>query len=167
MKGRIIFLVEEASMSTLLEGWLPRLFPGWVKGSHFLCVPHEGKTDLDRSIPRKLKSWQIPDDRFIIIRDTDNRNCIELKREIIKLCDSSGRPDTLVRLVCQELESWYLGDLTALAKALAAPKANTPANQKRFVDPDIWQKPSAEVKRLAPHFQKISGARLRRSAAPD
>ncbi|XEQ91738.1 hypothetical protein SCACP_05460 [Sporomusa carbonis] len=44
MKGRIVFLLEELSMKELLEGLLPRLFPGLV----FQCVPHEGKTDLDR-----------------------------------------------------------------------------------------------------------------------
>ncbi len=64
-----------------------------------------------------------------------------------------------MRLVCQELESWYIGDLRALANAFDAPKIDTPAHRKRFVLPDGWQKPSVEVKRLVPTFQKISGAR--------
>ena len=68
--------------------------------------------------------------------------------------------DTLVRLVCQELESWYLGDLAALSQAYGDLKINSPAHRKRFSDPDSWQKPSVEVARLAPAFQKGSGARL-------
>ena len=38
MQGRMIFLLEEPSMKTLLEGLLPRLFPGMVAGEHFLCI---------------------------------------------------------------------------------------------------------------------------------
>ena len=34
-------------MQELLDGLLPRPFPGLL----FQCVPHDGKTDLERSIP--------------------------------------------------------------------------------------------------------------------
>lgn len=159
MRGRLVFLLEEPSMKSLLEALLPRLFPGWVAGQHFLCVPHEGKSDLDRSIPRKLSAWNIPDDRFVIVRDNDNVDCLALKAQLTATCWQHGRPNTLVRLVCQELEAWYLGDLPALAEAFAAPKVQAPAVRKRFKDPDAWQKPSVEVKRLVPDFQKVSGAR--------
>lgn len=160
MQGRLVFLLEEPSMKLLLAGLLPRLFPGWVEHTHFLLVKHEGKSDLDRSVPTKLRSWQIPGDRFVILRDNDNANCVDLKARFTKLCGQCGRPDTLVRLVCQELESWYLGDLTALAQAYGDAKISSPAHRKRFSDPDSWQKPSVEVARLAPAFQKGSGARL-------
>lgn len=159
MEGRIIFLLEELSMRVLLDDWLPRLFPGWVKGQHFQCIPHEGKSDLDSSIPRKLAAWRIPGDRFVIVRDNDNANCIDLKARLRALCVQAGRPETLIRLVCQELESWYLGDLAALAAAFDQAKADTPAHRKRFTQPDVWQKPSVELKRLVPAFQKNSGAR--------
>lgn len=159
MRGRLVFLLEEPSMKGLLEVLLPRVFPGWIVGQHFLCVPHEGKSDLDRSIPRKLSAWNIPDDRFVIVRDNDNVDCLTLKARLTTACHLYGRPDTLVRLVCQELEAWYLGDLPALAEAFSSPKVQAPAVRKRFVDPDAWQKPSVEVKRLVPDFQKVSGAR--------
>ncbi|WP_082853042.1 DUF4276 family protein [Bordetella ansorpii] len=159
MAGRIIFLLEEPSMRTLLDAWLPRLFPGWVDGVHFQCIPHEGKTDLDRSISRKLAAWRIPGDRFVVVRDNDAADCMKLKANLRERCEQSGRKDTLIRLVCQELESWYLGDLAALARAFDVPKIDSPANRKRYAEPDSWQKPSLEVKRLAPAFQKSSGAR--------
>lgn len=159
MNGRIVFLLEEPSMRTLLQGFLPRLFPGWVEQEHFMCIPHEGKSDLDKSIPVKLRAWRIPNDRFVIVRDNDNANCIDLKTRLVQVCKASGRPDSLVRLVCQELESWYIGDIEALACAFE-PSLDTPAMRKRFVDPDSWQKPSTELARLIPAFQKGSGARL-------
>lgn len=159
MQGRLVFLLEEPSMKHLLAGLLPRLMPGWVEGEHFLCVPHEGKSDLDRSVPRKLAAWQVPGDRFVVLRDNDAAACEEVKARLVKLCTDSGRPDTLVRLACQELEAWYLGDLEALAAAYDEPKLCGPAMRKRFVDPDAWQKPSVEVQRVLPQFQKGQGAR--------
>ncbi|MFM9900269.1 MAG: DUF4276 family protein [Polaromonas sp.] len=159
MTGRLVFLVEEPSMKILLDGLLPNLLPGLIEGRHFLCVKHDGKSDLDRSIPRKLSAWRIPGDRFVIMRDNDGADCVALKARLQALCRANGRAETLVRLVCQELESWYLGDLQALAKAFNNPKLNTPALRKRFAYPDEWQKPSLEVDRMVPEFQKGSGAR--------
>lgn len=159
MTGRLIFMVEEPSMKNLLDGLLPRLFPGWISGQHFLCIQHQGKSDLDTSIPRKLAAWRLVQDRFVIVRDNDNADCVRVKKRLQFMCESSGRPDTLVRLVCQELESWYIGDLKALAQAYDNPKLDTPALRKRFANPDEWQKPSVELSRLEPSFQKGSGAR--------
>lgn len=158
--GRIIFLLEEPSMKVLLEGLLPRLFPDWVIEQHFLCVSHEGKSDLEKSIERKLKAWHYPNDKFVIVRDTDNADCLAIKKQLENKCSLAKRPDTLIRLVCQELESWYLGDLAALAIAFNDAKINSPAHAKRFSQPDTWQKPSVQVKRLAPLFRKISDARV-------
>ena len=45
---RLVFLLEEQSMKVLLDNLLPRYFPDLK----FLCVPHEGREDLERSIPR-------------------------------------------------------------------------------------------------------------------
>ncbi len=160
MQGRVILLLEEPSMKTLLDAFLPRLFPGWQYGQHFQCVAHEGKSDLDRSIPRKLRAWREPNVRFVILRDNDNADCVDLKTRFTALCTKHGRPETLVRLVCQELESWYIGDLSALAEAFDKPKLDAAALRKRFAIPDSLEKPSAEVRRLVPSFQKINGARV-------
>ena len=159
MQGRIIFLLEEPSMETLLKELLPRLFLGFKYKEHFLCIPHEGKSDLDKSIPRKLKGWSHPQDHFVIVRDNDNANCIEVKKRFIQLCKTSGRPDTLIRLVCQELESWYLGDLAALADAFNNPKLNSAGLRKKYKYPDTFQKPSADLKNLIPNFQKSVAAK--------
>lgn len=159
MTGRIIFLLEEESMAILLEGLLPRLFPGMTKGVHFLCVKHDGKSDLEKSVPRKLRAWKEPGVRFVILRDNDGGNCIDIKARLTRLCRENGREDTLVRIVCQELESWYIGDLQALAAAFDQPAINTPGLAKRFADPDTIMKPSVEVRQLLPQFQKRAGAR--------
>ena len=95
-----------------------------------------------------------------VVRDNDGGDCLALKARLTQLCAELGRPETLVRLVCQELESWYIADLGALASAFPGCKLDTPGLRKRFAQPDTWNKPSAELERLIPEFQKRSGARL-------
>lgn len=43
---KLVFLLEERSMAVFLEGLLPRILPEDVV---FTLVPHEGKTDCERS----------------------------------------------------------------------------------------------------------------------
>ena len=126
MRGRLVFLLEEPSMKHLLAGLLPRLVPGWVEGEHFLCVPHEGKSDLDRSVPRKLAAWQVPGDRFVVLRDNDAAACEEVKARLVKLCADSGRPDTLVRLACQELEPGTLATWMRWPRRTSSPSCVAP-----------------------------------------
>ncbi len=153
---RIVFLLEERSMKVLLDGLLPRLFPNL----QFSCVPHEGKQDLEKSIPRKLRAWREPGIRFVIVQDNDNDNCEFLKKHLQSLCSRGGRSNSLIRLACQELEAWYFGEPEALAKAYNRLDMAKLGVKARYRDPDVIQKPSNELNRLIPEFQKVSGARL-------
>ena len=153
--GRVVFLLEERSIKTLLNGLLPVLFPDLC----FLCISHEGKNDLERSIPRKLRAWNNQGGRFVIVRDNDGSDCIALKHRLRLLCQGTGHEDALVRIVCQELEAWYLGDPVALAKAFGNNNLRRIARQPRFRNPDARAKPSTDMRRLCPEYQKISGAR--------
>lgn len=153
--SRLVFLVEERSMAEFLQIWVPRAFPGLL----FKCVPHAGKSDLMKSIPRKLKAWREPGARFVIIIDNDNRGCEELKTQLLKSCRDGGREDALIRIACQELEAWYLGDPQALAAAFADPTLPDRLKKPRFRNPDTLPKPSKDLARLIPAFQKVSGAR--------
>jgi hypothetical protein len=152
----IVFLLEERSAKILLEGLLPRLFPGLP----FTCISHEGKRDLELSIPRKLKAWREPGTRFIILRDNDSANCVDLKQKLVELTRGTGRAGVVVRIACQELEAWYLGDPEALADAFSHPALAALKNSGRFQDPDAVSQPSRALQHLEPGFQKISGARL-------
>lgn len=142
-------------MEALLAGLLPRLFPGL----DFSCVRHEGKKDLEKSISYLLKAWKEPGVRFVVVLDNDGGDCFRLKQRLRELCERNGRPDTLIRLVCQELEAWYLGELEALAQAYNMPKLNKLVNKEKFRNPDQIIKPSKEVGELVPEFQKVDGAR--------
>lgn len=153
--SRIVFLLEERSMKVLLDGLLPRLFPDLP----FLCVPHEGKRDLELSIPRKLRAWREPGVRFAVIHDNDGGDCIQLKTALTQLCNEGRRDDTLVRIACQEMEAWYLGDPLAMATAFNMPALRNLGRRAKFRDPDLVVRPATEIERLIPEFQKVSGAR--------
>lgn len=154
--ARLVFLLEEKSMKVLLEGLLPRAHPEL----EFLCIPHEGKQDLEKSIPRKLKAWRDPGVRFVVVRDNDRGDCVALKQRLVTLCAGAGRPDVLVRIACQELEAWYLGDVDSLATAFEDENLRALSGRERFRDPDSVVGPATALAKEAPAFQKVSGARL-------
>ena len=153
--NKVVFLLEELSMKELLDGLLPRIFPDMV----FLCIAHEGKRDLEKSIPRKLRAWREPGVKFVVLRDNDGGDCVRLKQKLMEICERGGRADALVRIACQELESWYLGEPAALVEAFENEKLLRIGRTARFRDPDGIQDPANALKKLVPEFQKISGAR--------
>ena len=154
--SRVVFLLEEYSMKTLLDGLLPRLFPDLL----FQCVPHDGKDDLERSIPRKLRGWREPGVRFVIVRDNDRGDCIALKERLRELCSVRPEADWLIRIACQELEAWYLGEPDALADAFGKEPLRRIGSRAQFRQPDAVPYPADALARLVPKFQKVSGARL-------
>ena len=152
----IVFMVEELSMADLLDQLLPRLFPEL----EFRCVPHEGKSDLERSLVRKLRAWRTPGVRFVVMRDQDSADCREVKSRLRDLCEQGGRPDSLVRVVCRELEAWYVGDLDALTAAFpsSARRVRNRVAERRFSNPDDVVQPARALAELIPSFQKRSAA---------
>lgn len=154
--SQIVFLVEEASMREVLESLLPKL----LSKHEYLILAHEGKSDLDKSIPRKLRAWQTPNTYFVVLRDNDNKNCLELKANLKRLCDDAGRPDTLIRIVCQELEAWFLGDLQAVGDAYEEPTIPTVYGTKaKYRTPDRVSKPSDDLAKMTKDRGKVGRAR--------
>ena len=148
---RIVFLLEEDSMKILLEGLLPRLLPDLI----FECLAHEGKRDLEKSVPRKLRAWQEPGVRFVVVRDQDGGDCREIKANLTRLCHDSGRSDVLVRIVCRELEAWYVGDTEALGRAFPETRPNSLRSLRgsRFRNPDAVGHPSNAIAALFQIFR--------------
>ena len=153
----VVFLVEEASMADFLSELLPRLAPSLL----FLCVSHDGKSDLEKSLASKLRSWRRPHVRFVVMRDQNGEDCHAVKAKLNALCVQGGRPDSLTRVVCRELEAWYVGDADALAEAYpeAARRITTSLGKQRFRDPDNVVQPAKALAKLIPTFQKRIAAR--------
>jgi hypothetical protein len=157
--SKIVFLLEEPSMEHLLRGLLPRVMPGGYENLNWVLVPHSGKSDLEASIPRKIRAWREPGVRFFIIRDQDAGECVKTKRQLWELARDAGRPDTMVRIACRELEGWYFGDLAALAEVYETPSLAKLGGRSSFRVPDAVVNPSGQLENYIPDFGKIDAAR--------
>lgn len=155
MTELVIFL-EEPSAREMLRGLLPQLLPEHVAVQY---VVFEGKSDLEKKLPRRLRAWQAPDAKFIVMRDQDSGDCIAIKNGLVQKCQDVGKPDVVVRIACRELESFYLGDLAAVADTIGPEKIRKKQQQRKFRAPDRLGSPSRELKQLAPSYQKIAGSR--------
>lgn len=85
--NHLVFMLEEISMKAVLETLLPLILP---EGVTYDIIKHEGKTNLERSIPRKMKAYGIPNTKFIIVRDQDSHDCYKLKEYLLQLCTEGG-----------------------------------------------------------------------------
>ena len=94
---KLVFLLEEESMKHFLDGILPKILPPDVG---FITVPHEGKSDLQKSVPIKLRAWKEPGVKFVIVQDQDTGDCRELKRKLVELCGDTTQ-EVLIRIACQ------------------------------------------------------------------
>lgn len=150
----LVFLLEERSMKEVLDIILPQILPATIA---FRTIPHSGKSDLEASIPHKLKAWRKPDTRFVIVRDQDSGDCIEVKNMLKRLAEPSGR-QVLIRIACKELEAWYFGDLRAVSKAYGKDVQRL-SRKSRYRIPDAIEHPKEELKKIYPKHQQLSGAR--------
>ena len=160
MITQYVFMTEEVSMERFLKIALDKILP-IDQEIHHLIIPHEGKQDLEKSIPRKLRAWKNNNDiryQFIIVRDKDSGNCAEIKTRISSLCRKAGRDDTFIIIVIHELESWFLGDLNAVEKAYKINGIAKKQKQRLYRNPDAIANASEQLAHICNDTTKISRA---------
>jgi hypothetical protein len=154
----LVFLLEEQSAQEMLHGVLPRL-PLSLPPVRYIVF--EGKQDLKRNIEKRIRGYRTPDARFVVVRDQDSDpDCKLLKSSIKHSCALAGRPDTIVRIMCRELETIYLADLQAVGTGLGLASLARNQGRRKFRAPDLLASPSRELSVLtAGLYQKIGGSR--------
>jgi hypothetical protein len=148
----LVFLLEEPSMKNVLEALLPQIIPEDIT---YICIAHQGKQDLTKSIPTKIKAFQSePKPRFIILHDQDSNDCQQLKTELREICQTAGANNVLIRIICHELESWFLGDLAAVEVAYNLPKnsISKQQNKRKYRDPDHLGAAKQDLKNLVKEY---------------
>lgn len=155
-KEQIEFLLEEPSMANALKVILPQILPeGFRLDVNCFLRPHQGKQDLQKSIPKKIKTFSkfhIPS-KVIIVHDQDSNDCKELKSNLLRLCADNGNCPVLVRIACRELENWYLGDMDAINKVYPTFKPKNHKYKSKFRTVD-HANGAQELESLIPSFQK-------------
>ena len=151
---RLEILVEEHSIAEVLRVILPKVLPdGWRLNENCFVRCHEGKQDLQQSIPRKIRMASKSNIKigFIILQDQDSDDCRRLKAKLANICEGAQVHNMVpfkVRIVCHELESWYLGDMDAIETVFPKFHANSQRGKKKFRHPDDCTNPKRELKRI-------------------
>ncbi|NOY93443.1 MAG: DUF4276 family protein [Deltaproteobacteria bacterium] len=154
----LVFFLEELSARVLLEGLLPRFVP--TESVKLRFVVFEGKQDLEKQLVRRMRLWRLPNTRFVVLRDQDSADCKDVKTRLVELCEQACHAETLVRVACRELESWYLGDLAAVERSLHVTGLSAKRDTQKLRDPDAVYAPSKELDALTGGvYQKVAGSR--------
>lgn len=137
-------LVEEPSIDRALRLLLPRIVPDVT----FEVRDFRGKHRLLKELPVRLKGYRgwvdITSTRVVVVVDRDDDDCVELKNRLLRIAEDAGfrtapGPDgcaqILNRIVVEELEAWYFGDVAALRRAYPKVPASL-GEQARYRDPD-------------------------------
>lgn len=153
----IVFFLEEKSAKECLSALMPKLLEGRTD-IEFRCITFDGKCDLDKNLERCIRYWRAPDTCFVVIRDQDAGDCRKIKKAIKEKCKAAGRPDTLIRIACRELEAFYMGDINAVRQAF--PRCTASPTAKKFRNPDGIGAPAEELRKITNgEYQKIGGSR--------
>ncbi|WP_339384763.1 DUF4276 family protein [Tychonema sp. LEGE 06208] len=138
--------MEEASLESALTQILPKILPSTVT---YKIHAFRGKTDLLAKLPNRLKgyqAWLPPDRKIVVLIDKDREDCLKLKQQLEIMAISSGlitksscQKDKLFqvlnRIVVEELEAWFFGDVEAICQAYPKVSPNL-ATQKKYREPD-------------------------------
>ena len=151
----LVFFVEEPSIESALTQLLPKILPSNVT---FNIHRYGGKPDLLAKLPDRLKgyqAWLPPDWKIVVLIDEDREDCLKLKKQLEDMAISAGlitksscQKDqsfqVLNRIVVEELEAWFFGDVKAIRQAYPKVSANL-ANQQPYREPDAIRGGTAEA----------------------
>jgi hypothetical protein len=97
--------------------------------------------------------------------DQDQKDCKALKKKFEKIMQKNCGCPFKIRIVCRELESWFLGDLKAVEKAYLGFKANKFKNDLEIKNGvDQIKNPSHKLFSMLPKYphrelKKVENAR--------
>ncbi len=151
----IVLFTEEPSMKATIEALMQKHFPHAVKGWDWLVIDYNGKSDLEKGFPARMRAWSFGNPRFVILRDADGGECLDIKHRLASLALPSGKPFK-VRIVCQELESWFIGDSQAVGRAY--PGCRFTNETAKYRNPDRLANASQELANLTGEHAKIPRA---------
>lgn len=141
---------EEPSARNVFEAILPKLLPDNIS---FRIYDHQGKKDLEQALKKTIPSIsKVPGSVILITRDQDEADCKEIKRDINKLIKTNCCCPYLIRIICHELESWFLGDLYAISYAFPRFKPENFQNKAEFRDVDKISYSKEYLLRIIPEY---------------
>ena len=145
---------EEPSAKNVFEILLPKILPEHV---YFKIYPHQGKQDLDDALKKTIPSIsRIPGSKILITRDQDAGDCKEIKNEINQHLENTVKCEYYIRIVCRELESWFLGDLPAIKLAYPRFKPEQYAGKANMRNVDKLMSPNKYLLKIIPELDGMN-----------
>jgi len=143
---------EEPSAKNVFDIILPKILP---EGVYFTVYPHQGKQDLERALKTTIPSIsKIPGAKILITRDQDSGDCLVIKNDIDSIVKLNCKCDYYIRIVCKELEAWFLGDLNAVESAYPRFRASQYSGKAGFRNVDKLTGPNRHLLRMLPEYSK-------------
>ncbi|MDR0802630.1 hypothetical protein [Fluviicola sp.] len=140
---------EELSAKNVFDEILPKIIPG----ISYRIYPHQGKQDLHKALKTTIPSIsKIPGSRILITRDQDNQDCKDVKNDLAQVLDGKCVCPYSIRIVCRELESWFLGDLNAIKQAYPRFKPEQHIGKADFKNVDLIAIPKNYLLRIIPEY---------------
>jgi hypothetical protein len=139
-------LVEERSAEQALRVLLPCIVPN----ADFEVRVFQDKADLLKKLPGGLGGYATwitrADTCLLVLVDRDDDDCLTLKTDMEKMASAAGllttvaasasrRADVLNRIVVEELEAWFFGDVSVLCVAYSRVPASL-GQRAKYRDPD-------------------------------
>ena len=148
----LYILTEEPSIKNIFEVVLPQVLP---QNMAFRILIHQGKKDLEKTLAEKITSLsKIKGAKILITIDQDTNDCKQLKQKLTGLIGKNCSCDYKIRIVCKELESWLLGDLSAIEKAFPRFRSMSFLKKTQMRDVDkIKGKPSDFLLSIIPDYK--------------
>jgi len=126
------FYVEEPSAEAALLELVPNILAKY--DFEYDIFTFQGKSNLLKKLPDRLKAYRhhpSDDIRIIVLIDKDSENCSQLKNRLeaiaheVGLTTKTSSPNSfqvINRIIIEELEAWFFGDIEAIVAAY--PKIN-------------------------------------------
>jgi hypothetical protein len=141
---------EEESAKKVFDIILPKLFPGL----DFRVYKHQGKQDLENALRKTLPVLcKSPYNRILITRDQNSSDCRLVKQCLKDLIKLNCISPVMIRIICRELESWFLGDLNALKLAFPRFSPEYYVNKRTFKKVDLLHNPDQHLLKIIPELK--------------
>jgi len=152
----LIVFTEEPSMKVTIEHVLRIL---GVDNRAVRIISFDGVGNMEKDLPAQLRAVaKNAAAKVLVLRDNDNGNCTVHKQRLSSMVRQAQLENrSRVRIVCQMLEAWFIGDTEALESSRHLKK---PVPKRlRKCNPDVQANPKAELRKLREGYTEITGAK--------
>ncbi len=173
---RLEILVEEPSMEAALREVMPKILHGRAR---WKPINMGSKNKLLKALPDRLRAYRKRIDKdndlkIIVLVDRDSDDCEQLKHRLETIAREAGLTtkttvnsqdgfQVVTRIVIEELETWFMGDVDALKSAFTSLKGiNFPVHFRNPDNGGTWERLHHFLKRNGIYrksYPKIEAAR--------